>query len=143
MAHISTKEPVATGAIAAALGKKITGASDAGARLLDRGMLTARAGHVKSSMPGLSTTCSACIQLRERARPTTAPEAAAIDGTSMLVRRAARTQHAKRCSRPRRRSAPSVVSQTREQTRDFDGCDVQRRRAGLVASPTASGLGDP
>jgi hypothetical protein len=27
-----------------------------------------------------------------------------------------------------------------KQTRDFDGCDVRRRSAGLVASPTASGL---
>jgi hypothetical protein len=30
--------------------------------------------------------------------------------------------------------------QTREETRAFDGCDVQTRRARLVGSPTAWGL---
>lgn len=49
----STTEPVATGVSAAALGKKITSASDTRGRLLDRGMLTARPGHVESSVPGL------------------------------------------------------------------------------------------
>jgi hypothetical protein len=41
---------------------------------------------------------------------------------------------AQHCCLPRRPRAPTVVRQTREQTRAFHGGDVQSTRAGLVAS---------
>jgi hypothetical protein len=64
---------VATGVSAAALGKKITSASDTRVRLLDRGMLTARPGHVESSVPGLLDYSAQRASSSERARPTTHP----------------------------------------------------------------------